>query len=212
MAEGAPATEDPASGASAGTRRLCRLTRPRSAAERPSGARVRRTRVIRFPYALCFLPPLHRVRSLGGGPVRRSSGETVRTLSTRTPPPFPRSGVRVWLFCLVIAPFRRTALSTAVITPYPTLGCRLARYERGGVRVRSRRGAATVCGTRRDVLPQATQPSPRSGLRTCDTVAEAADTPGVQHSLQAVPAALALTRRAGRSRARGSRMHLPCAG
>lgn len=37
------------------TRRLCRLTRPRSAAERPSVARVRRTRVIRFPYALFLL-------------------------------------------------------------------------------------------------------------------------------------------------------------
>ena len=44
---------------------------------------------------------------------------------------------------------------------------------------------------RRDVLPRAEQPSTRSGLRSCDTVVEAADTPRVQRSLQAVSAVLA---------------------
>lgn len=119
--------------------------------------------------------------------MRRSSAETIRTLSTRTPLLFRAAGVRVRLFRLAIAPFRRTTLSTAVIAPYPAL----AAVSRGtsGVGYGSALAGAQPrsVALRRDVLPQATQPSPRSGLRSCDTVTEAAGTPRVQHSLQAVP-------------------------
>lgn len=57
--QGAPAT--------VGTRRLCRPTRPRSAAERGERSDVFRARVARFSYALFLLRLLFHVRSVSGG-------------------------------------------------------------------------------------------------------------------------------------------------
>ncbi len=85
--EGAPAT--------GGTRRLCRPTRPRSAAERPSEARVRRTRVARFPYALFGFRLLFHVRSVSGGLERWYIRGTRWYVPVRTPCHLARSACTV---------------------------------------------------------------------------------------------------------------------
>lgn len=141
--EEAPATDGPASQSTSGTPRPC-LTRHRSGVKRPSGARVLRTRVIRFPYALSLLcrhptvPRLEQWRKPG------TSGETGRTLSTRTPPPFRSAGVRGRLVSPGHHVFGRYCCFAVRDKAVPPCRADLMRHERGGVRVCSRRGTAPV--------------------------------------------------------------------
>ncbi len=105
-------------------------------AERSEGPQDRCCQVPLCPSS--FLPssvPFH------GWSVSGSLEHQAKRLVPSGPVPLPLSrvaGVRVAQFLLVIAPFGRTAFSSAVATPYPWASLPREERSRQGVRVRSR--------------------------------------------------------------------------